>query len=196
MCCQLSCLQMRRRVHWLECCSNISLNWEKKTQNYYIHEHVRLLLLVASSRVFFQYAVFPFHTWTTIDFSALAKISFTLWYERASIYRVKDKTPLNTSHVYFTRSLEEVSLAPSCFSFIFQIIYGFSWNSFDQMCCVAKWIFWSVLRERSPNSCPHYCEAPSASDGCMQAPSWKSPQEETSQVLALFLGFIFIPPNS
>lgn len=95
----------------------------------------------------------------TIDFSALPKISLSLWYERVSSYL------LNTSHVYFTRWSGEVSLAPACLSFIFQLIYRFSRNSFDQMTCGAKWdqrVLWSVLRVRRPNSCSFCCQGPAA----------------------------------
>lgn len=50
----------------------------------------------------------------------------------SSSYRV-DWNFLNTSHVYFTRWLKRVSLAPARLSFAFQLVYGFSRNSFDHV---------------------------------------------------------------
>lgn len=81
----------------------------------------------------FQYAVFLFHAWKAIDFffPHRQKFSLYLWYERSSSYRV-DWNFLNTSHGFFTR-LKEVSLAPSCFSSTFQLVDGFSRDSFGQM---------------------------------------------------------------
>lgn len=108
------------------------------------------------------------------------KISFYLWYERSSSHRV-DWNFLNMSHVYFTRWLKEVSLAPACLSFTSQLVYGFSQNSFDH-------VLWNqVWSEMSQSHKPRLLLSPCCQDvfdGCVQAPSWQSPWEEIPQVLS------------